>query len=232
MNAAIHNRRLWLVVPAAAALLTVSVSGVQPADASTSTSTFTAVADSYVVQQKPTANFGTQKQLKLQGSPITRSYVRFNVQGLSGRVVSATLRLNSQTTASVGYDVRSVADNTWVETTITYQNAPPPSATITGSSGALTSGQFSSVNITPLVAGNGLISMALTTSSNGITLSSRGTGPTAPQLVVQTTTDVPPANTSPPTISGTPQAGQVLDCVDRFVVGDGADLVCVPVAAV
>src|SRR5438046_1965908 len=211
MKAAIYNRRLLVVVPAAAALVVVSSSGVQPADASTSTATFTAVADSYVVQQKPTTNFGTQKQLKLQGAPITRSYVRFNLQGLSGSVVSATLRLKSQTTASVGYDARSVANNTWGETTITYQNAPAPSGTITGSSGALTSGQFSSVNITPLVTGNGSISVAVTTtSSTGITMSSRSTGSAAPQLVVQTTSDVSPANTSLPTISGTPQAGLAL----------------------
>ena len=85
-----------------------------------------------------------------------------------------------------GYEVRGVADNSWGETTITYQNAPAPSG-ITATSGAVNAGQ-TSVDITPLVTGNGLISVALTTSSTGITFSSRDARSGAPQLIIQTTT--------------------------------------------
>ena len=41
----------------------------------------------------------------------------------------------------------------------------------------------------------------------------------------------PPVNQTPPTISGTAQAGQTLTAALGVVVGDGADFVCVSVAA-
>ena len=199
---------LWLAVPAVLALLSGSGAVVDRAGAASTSSSFAAVADSYVFQQKGATNYGTSNQLKIQGSPLERAYIRFNVTGLSGTILKGTLQLNTQTASTAGYEVRGVADNSWGETTITYQNAPAPSG-ITATSGAVNAGQ-TSVDITPLVTGSGLISVALTTSSTGITFSSREARSGAPQLIIQTTTDVPPVNTSPPSISGTPLVGQTL----------------------
>jgi hypothetical protein len=86
----------------------------------TTTTTFTAVADSYVRSDQVNANFGSANRLNVRASsPTEVSYVTFNVQGLVGVVTTATLRLYSANASSVGFDVRSVADTTWGEGTIT-----------------------------------------------------------------------------------------------------------------
>src|ERR671937_2667193 len=45
------------------------------ASASTTTQTFTPVADAYVVSNRPTTNLGTTKALKVQDSPVNRAYL-------------------------------------------------------------------------------------------------------------------------------------------------------------
>jgi Predicted solute binding protein len=163
-----------------------------PASTPTPTATLTGtialnpVADAYVVSASPTSNFGTSKTLYVDNSPIDHSYVQFNVQGLSQAPSKVTLKIFANSTQSTGYDVYSVADNTWTETGINYSNAPAFAGTKTGSSGAIkTSGQFYSVDVTSLVTGNGQVSFGLlTTSSTAINLSSRESGANAPQLVI------------------------------------------------
>ena len=90
---------------------------------------FTPVADSYVNQSLPTTNYGTSTQLRVDGSPFVRSYLRFNVQNLSGRVTRATLRIYANSAASSGCVANIVGDNTWTETGLTYNNAFVPGGT-------------------------------------------------------------------------------------------------------
>jgi len=119
----------------------------------------------------------------VDASPVIRSYLRFNVSGLTGSATSATLRIWANSAQSSGYDVFGVADTTWGETTINDSNAPPFGAKL-GSSGAVTSGSWTSVTVTSAVTGNGLISFGLsTTSSTALALSSRE-GANPPQLVI------------------------------------------------
>jgi hypothetical protein len=181
------------------------------AAASTTTQTSGPVADTYVSQSSPNSNYGGSTSLKIDNSPVIRSYLRFNLQGLSGTVSQATLRLYTRSSSSRGYSVHGVADNTWGEKTITHANAPAASQTVSGSSGSFSSGRWLSIDVTSLVSANGPVSFALTTtSSSSVTLASREYGASfAPQLVV-TTTSFPPTNGSPPAISGVPQEGQSL----------------------
>jgi hypothetical protein len=166
------------------------------APATGTTNTFTTVADAFVTTAFPTTNFGSSPELRVS-NPQRTSYLKFDLSGLSGVVTSATLQLSSPAPSSIGYDVRGVSDSTWSESTITQSNAPAPASSVTGSSGAYNAG-WTSVNVTPLVTGNGLVSFAVTrTSSNLITLSSKEAGAsTAPQLVVTTAAS---PDTQPPT---------------------------------
>ena len=174
----------------AAPSLALALAAATPALAGAATTVFNPVADSYVSSSSPNSNYGTSTHLRAQGSsPNYVSYLRFDVQGLGGQVTGAVLRLSPLTSQAV--DVRGVSDNSWGETTIKYSNAPPAGA-VAASSGPVYAGppQWAAINVTPLVQGNGAVSMALTSPSTSSTLRylySRNAGSSqAPQLVVQT----------------------------------------------
>jgi hypothetical protein len=175
------------------------------------TQNFAAVADAHVNSSKATTNYGTSSKLILAASPATRVYARFAVAGLAGPVSRATLRLYVLNGSPVGLAVRGVADNGWGESTITYANAPAPSAATTSSSGPVSSRQWVSLDVTPLVTGDGPLTVALTTTTNAqFTVASREYGASfAAQLVVETV-DNRPANTSAPTIAGTAAENETL----------------------
>jgi hypothetical protein len=145
---------------------------------------FMPIADAYVSSGHPDSNYGDLTELHVDASPERRAYLRFDVQGVGGAITRATLRLFSQTSSSIGYDVRPVADNTWNELTVTY-NTAPSFGSVAGSSGSVGTGTWSAVDVTSLVSGTGLISLALTTAdTNTLILASRETGANTPQLVV------------------------------------------------
>jgi beta-glucanase (GH16 family) len=148
--------------------------------------TFTPVADAYVNQLHPGSSYGSSTKLYTDGSPLVRGYLRFNVSGLDGyRVTSAILRVYLQNSGASGQvlDVHGVSDSSWGETKITYSNAPAFGATI-GSSGSLSGGSWASIDVTPLVNGNGLVSLAVTTASGTNVRYSSREGANAPQLAV------------------------------------------------
>jgi hypothetical protein len=80
-----------------------------------------------------------------------------------------------------------VSDNTWSETGLTYNNQPAFAATASGTSGPVAATTWTSVDVTSLVKGNGLVSFAMTSPSTTATsFASRESGAsTAPQLVIQ-----------------------------------------------
>jgi acid phosphatase type 7 len=163
------------------------------------TFTFTSIADSYVESSNPSTNYGSATQIRVDASPDVRSYLRFNVQGLSGNVTSATLRLYANSAVTAGYDAHSLSDNTWVESAITYNNAPPLGG-ILGSSGNVNSNTWTSVNVTSYISGNGTYNLGLTTSGGtALSLASREAGANAPQLVIQTGSGTAPTPTRTPT---------------------------------
>jgi calcineurin-like phosphoesterase family protein len=168
------------------------------------TFTFISSADSYVESSNPSSNYGSATQIRADGSPDVHSYLRFNVQGLSGAVTSATLRVYANSSVTAGYDARSVSDNTWTESGVTYNNAPPVGSVL-GSSGNVNSNTWTSVNVTSYITGNGTYNLGLTTSgTTALSLASRESGANAPQLVIQTGGGTAPTATRTPTSASNP----------------------------
>jgi hypothetical protein len=159
--------------------------------------TFNPVADSYVNSAAPSTNYGGSTRLRVDASPKVRSFLRFSVQGISGSVSKATLRLYAVDGSSDGYKVRSVSDTTWGETGITYNNAPAFSSPVLGKSGSIRGSSWTQVDVTSVVAGNGTYSFGLITRSTTRIRFSSKEGTNAPQLVVETGADTaaPPAPT-------------------------------------
>jgi Big-like domain-containing protein/calcineurin-like phosphoesterase family protein len=231
---------LVLIVMAVAATLAPNA-GAAPASA-----TFNPVADAYTRSDSASSNFGRSTVLRVDNSPVSRSYLRFNVQGLSGSVTKATLRVFSNISASSsGVDLRSVGSTTWGETTLNHSNAPAVGTSIASHVGAFQTAQWISFDAGQLVRGNGLVSMALTTtSSTSRGFQAREDTAHQPQLVVETGDTTAPAvtmtapadgartNDSTPAFGGA--AGTVADdsATVRVRIYSGSTLFGIPVATV
>ena len=173
--------------------------------------TFTATADAYVTQSNPDTNYGTKTSLLIDSSPTTRSYLRFIVSGLNGSAIqSAKLRIYANSANSAGYSISAVSDNTWAETSITFNNSPPAGAALY-SSMPCSKGAWADIDISSFVKAEGTYNLVITTtSSTNTNLASRESGANAPQLVVTTgsptnfTPTIQKTATKTPTPAGAP----------------------------
>jgi hypothetical protein len=142
-------------------------------------------ADAYVSSSCPITNYGTATILQVDNSPTVNSYLRFTVQGLNGTVTRATLRIYANSASSLGVVASTVSNNTWTESTINYENAPPIGSSL-NSSGSFGAGEWVTIDVTDYISGNGTYSLALTTPGNTATnVASRESGANTPQLMIE-----------------------------------------------
>lgn len=214
--------------PLRAALVAALVAGVaplaltsvvNPAQAAT-TAEVIAGSDSYVDSAHPSSNYGTAATLHVDGSPsLMTTYLRFDLTSYAGQTLtSAQLRIRTGTTSSAGspntQTIRTVADDTWSETGLTYSNRPSAGAAI--GTLARTSPDTSytvSLDRSALQAQLGQqLSIAIdqpTSATNGLGLVARqaATSGYRPTLLLQfadTSSPTPTAGTTPaPTPTGT-----------------------------
>jgi PKD repeat protein len=163
---------------------------VSPAGTPSTTDTFSPIADAHVKSTSPTKNYGADTSLRLRqgtaASPDTyRSYLKFDVAGLSGAPASAKLRLFVTDASPDGGSVFAVS-NAWTETALTWSNAPALGVASLSSAGATAVGTWVELDVTTAVLGNGPVSFALTTTSSnsGYFTSREGTAINRPQLVI------------------------------------------------
>jgi hypothetical protein len=100
-------------------------------DAGTTTRSFSPTDDALVRSDRPTSNYGVLNYLRLRGTEAYYiSYIKFNVTGLSGRVMSARLRFFAYDATSNPISVYAVSNNylgtdtSWTEAGLTWNNAP------------------------------------------------------------------------------------------------------------
>jgi PKD repeat protein len=178
----------------------------------TGTQTLTPVADAHVKSSSPSTNYGKLDTLRLRNGGTTsdtyRSYLKFDVSGLSAAASSAKLRLFVTDPSPDGGSVYKVGDG-WTETGITWANAPVISGSSLRSAGATTTGSWVEYDVTSAVAGNGPVSFAITTTSSNSQYATSREGANKPQLVIGGGGSTPPPAGSAPTadFSGTPTTG-------------------------
>jgi hypothetical protein len=175
-----------------------------PTPASAATTTVGADADSFVLSARPKANKGTATSLRVRND-IEITYIRFNVPALpTGHQVSgATLRVyaSSASKCALGVDVFRAANDTWSETTISWDNQPGPTGSVLANLAWTTKNSYRAFQVTSAVSGSGAVSFLLRHApgcsvTSGIPLTSREAGSNQPQLLVET---IP--TTSPPACS-------------------------------
>jgi len=152
--------------------------------------TVTLAADAQVKSSSPTSNLGTLTTLRTRegtlDNPVTHhSYVKFDVAGLQGMVTSAKLRLYSTASNTAGVAVFAT-DNTWTETGITWNNAPPLGMQL-ANSGPLGANIWVEIPLpASLFVSNGTYSLALAGLSSSSAYFSSREGGNGPQLVLTT----------------------------------------------
>src|SRR6266571_7791900 len=103
-----EKKRIFLpwAFAATLALLAAALFGGTPSAEAATNTTFTAEADAQVFSDTPDTNYGSAKTLTVDGSPVRRAYLRFNVSIPQGAVVTRRrLRLYFNTSSSSGFDV-------------------------------------------------------------------------------------------------------------------------------
>jgi len=150
--------------------------------------TFTPAADAYVKESEPTSNFRSTTNLRVKEATGARyrPYLKFTVSDVTGSVQSAKLRLYVTDTGPDGGTLRSVADNSWTEGGLTWNNAPPFASASLASVGPVTTGTWVELDVTAHVTGNGTYSFALVDGSSDTAMYSSRDGANPPELVVVT----------------------------------------------
>jgi hypothetical protein len=140
------------------------------------------VADARVLQANPNANYGLVSRLYADSSG-EESYIRFMVNGVTGAVQNATLRLFAINGSSNGPAVYGTS-NSWTETGITWNNRPAPTTGALANVDVVVTNTWVEYNLTAHVTGNGAYDFVLLAdSTDGATFYSRE-GASPPQLVL------------------------------------------------
>lgn len=179
------------VTPTATATLAPTIAptatATGPTPGPTAPLTFEPVADAMVLQAAPGANYGSAAYLHGDLGPDEMSFLRFNVQGVSGPVTGATLRLFVRSGTVNAPAVATCSDVTWSESGITWNNKPATGAIVGDLGPATASNVWIEYDVTSAITGNGLVTLALDPqSTDGISLNSRESATNRPQLVLTT----------------------------------------------
>ena len=165
-----------------------AANAITPASPATTTVTFTAVVDARVQEANASTNYAPS-YLRTDGAsnPDVEAYVRFQAAGIAGQVTNARLRLYDTNNATADGPAAYGTSSSWTETGITWSNRPARTAGPHDDKGAIAAGSSTEWDVTPLVTGDGAITLMLATTSNdGANFASRedSTGSRRPQLVV------------------------------------------------
>ncbi|HEY2636872.1 MAG TPA: DNRLRE domain-containing protein, partial [Solirubrobacteraceae bacterium] len=154
-----------------------------------------ASADATVRADHPRATDGRSELLRVAAHPATRTYLRFPLTGLEGRLVQrATLWVRVDAAHPWrGLAAAATDGRAWSERRLTWRSRPaarPPVGTATRAPGA-----WRAIDVTSLVRANGRLDLVLTaTRGTGAVLASREAGRAdAPRLRLRTVRDVQPA---------------------------------------
>jgi len=128
---------------------------------------FSVIADAFVSQANPMSNYGPNEDVRVRGAASGReiiSYLKFSVSGLTGAVPSAKLKVYAKDDIN-DTAVKSVADTSWVESSINWNTRPPVGEQL-DSIAPVSTNRWYEFNVTDAVTGDGTYSFALTSTQD------------------------------------------------------------------
>jgi chitodextrinase len=133
-----------------------------PAPPASTTVTFDVAADARVEEPTPDTNYGSSSKLRsTNGSPVTQSFLKFALSGISGTVQAAKLRIFDSNDATNNGPTTYKAASTWTESGITWNNRPALTGTPSDNKVQIAIGTWVEYDVTTLVTGNGDLTIAL-----------------------------------------------------------------------
>jgi hypothetical protein len=174
---------------------------------------FAPLADTYVKNSSPTANYGNSDTLSLvthTDGTETEAYIKFNVN-VTGSVVGAELYLYSTAGGKTGNVLVHAMDNTsWEESVVTWNTKPGYGALLEGPKD-IAGSSYSAFNVLSHVNGNGIYSLAidraLSTSTRAVSSREHASAPFLRVFYSSGDPDLPPA--APSNLLATDGTGQV-----------------------
>ncbi|MEO6571906.1 MAG: DNRLRE domain-containing protein, partial [Ilumatobacteraceae bacterium] len=170
------------------ALTAVSWAFTTASQSSTSTTTFRVVADAMIKSSSPTRNYGSDTTLRNRsGSPEWRTLLAFDVQGLSGTVTKATVRLFVTDPSTAAGSISAIS-TAWTESSVTWSNAPAVGGVPNDTIGAVSNGTWAEWDVTAAINRNGSFAFALVSASTDSVIFDSRENPSGnvPQLVITT----------------------------------------------
>ena len=143
-------------------------------------------ADTYVEknniygERRAQGNFGWMNLLASDGREV---YLRFNVQGVSGEVASAALRLFGRQSGKGGGKLRALKE-AWEENNVTWLTKPVAEETDLGYIDAVIAGEWQGSALHEAVSGNGVYDFALLGLGETVSCDSRESVNHQPELII------------------------------------------------
>jgi hypothetical protein len=161
----------------------------------TAAKTFKPTNDAHVISSSPNGIFNRKTLNVKDAAADINTYVKFNVQGLTGTVQSAKLRLYGKDPGPDGGKVYAVSPfykattTQWLETGLKWKNAPAISGSPVATIGPVVLNRWVEVDVTQAVIDgiayqNGRVSFAITNDSTNLVTYSSKEGTRPPELVV------------------------------------------------
>ncbi len=145
---------------------------------------FTPIADSRTLQSAPTSKTGgtsVDLRVRLDATGSYRSYLKFDVSGLSGSVGAVTLRLFCTDASPDGGTVYPTS-SAWEESTLTWGTQPAATGAAIRDVGAVAAGTWVDIDLTGSITGNGTYSFLISDGNTNSALYSSREGANPPQL--------------------------------------------------
>jgi hypothetical protein len=181
------------------------------------TVSFTPTDDSYSRQDHAAKIKGAQTSLSVRGGATSKEknvYLKFDVSGVTGPVQSAKLKLYVDDKAPSDATAHSVADTTWNEATMTWNNAPAIGASLETIT-SITPLNWTEWDVTSHVTGDGLISLAVSSTDDRTVLDFHSKEFTYPPVLEVSYVDA--GGNNPPDINGDGDINfEDLDYIDRY----------------